>query len=194
MAGKGGVGKTTISSLLAEALAGRGLRTLAVDCDPNPTLAESFGLDSGQLERFGRDALRRAGETLVLDREPRLVEARRRLWILGGPPTETPLADALARGMAGVLLAERFDAAVTDLGAGPELAGAAVGGVLNPADVCVIISTGRPVAELTAERVAEACRHRGVPALRVTNEQGRAEALAAELAERLAPRVAVPGA
>lgn len=186
VAGKGGAGKTTIAAALAERLADRGLRTLAVDCDPNPNLAESFGLESARLARFTRDDLRRVGETLALAREPELVEAAPALWVLGGPPSDAPLADAVARGIAGVLVAERFDAVVTDLGAGWELAQAAVGGPLNPADVCVVVSTGRPVGELTAERVEAACRAREVPALRVTNAPGRARELASELAERLA--------
>lgn len=43
--GKGGVGKTTISALLAQAYAERGQRVLAIDTDSNPNLAISLGLD-----------------------------------------------------------------------------------------------------------------------------------------------------
>ena len=42
--GKGGVGKTTTSSLLARALVERGRRVLAVDTDSNPNLGLSLGL------------------------------------------------------------------------------------------------------------------------------------------------------
>jgi MinD superfamily P-loop ATPase len=105
------------------------------------------------------------------------------VWLLGGPPTATALADAVARGIGGVLLADRFDAVVTDLGAGPELARVAVGGVLNPADVCVILSDGTASADLTAQRVEDACRARGVPAVQVLNRRSEADAVAAELAE-----------
>ncbi|MDP8943553.1 MAG: AAA family ATPase, partial [Actinomycetota bacterium] len=80
MAGKGGAGKTTLCALLAERLAARGVRTLAVDCDPNPNLAESFGLDSQALDRFSRDALRRSGDGLELARDPALAEVRPGLW------------------------------------------------------------------------------------------------------------------
>ncbi len=41
--GKGGVGKTTFSSLLVHALAEKGERVYAIDADPNPTLAEALG-------------------------------------------------------------------------------------------------------------------------------------------------------
>jgi CO dehydrogenase maturation factor len=182
IAGKGGVGKTTISSLLARGCAGRGLRTLAVDCDPNPNLAESFGLRSASLERFAHEGgLRRAGRTLELAREPSLVAATGGIQLLGGPPSQAPLADAVARGIAGVLLADRFDAVVTDLGAGPELTRAAVGGMLNPADVCVVLTDGGRVAEVTAERIESACRARGVRSLRALNRRGEAEKVATGL-------------
>ena len=48
--GKGGVGKTTISSLLARTFAGRGLRVVAVDTDSNPNLGVSLGLDLAATE------------------------------------------------------------------------------------------------------------------------------------------------
>ena len=162
------------------------MRTLAVDCDPNPNLAESFGLDSSTLSRFSRKGLRRAGETLELAREPVLVPIAERLWLFGGPPSSTPLADAVARGIGGVLLAPRFDAVVTDLGAGPDLAGVAVGGVLNPADICVVLTDGSLAADITAGRIDAACRRRGVEAVRVVNARGGAEAVAEQLAARLA--------
>lgn len=42
--GKGGVGKTTISSLIARILARRGYNVVAIDGDPNPNLAISLGV------------------------------------------------------------------------------------------------------------------------------------------------------
>ncbi|MCL5104860.1 MAG: carbon monoxide dehydrogenase accessory protein CooC [Armatimonadetes bacterium] len=44
--GKGGVGKTTICALLARAYADAGNRVLAVDADPNTTLASCLGFPS----------------------------------------------------------------------------------------------------------------------------------------------------
>lgn len=42
--GKGGVGKTTLSALLAQAYADRGRQVLAVDADPSPCLAGALGV------------------------------------------------------------------------------------------------------------------------------------------------------
>ncbi len=42
--GKGGAGKTSISGTMARLLARRGHRVLAIDGDPNPTLALTLGL------------------------------------------------------------------------------------------------------------------------------------------------------
>ncbi len=44
VSGKGGVGKTTISAVLARALAVRGHRVIAIDCDSDPNLAVNVGL------------------------------------------------------------------------------------------------------------------------------------------------------
>ncbi len=42
--GKGGVGKTTVTASLAKAFAMKGFQVLAIDADPNATLASAFGL------------------------------------------------------------------------------------------------------------------------------------------------------
>jgi CO dehydrogenase maturation factor len=43
--GKGGVGKTTLSALIAQTYAEQGKRVLAIDTDSNPNLAMSLGLN-----------------------------------------------------------------------------------------------------------------------------------------------------
>jgi CO dehydrogenase maturation factor len=48
LAGKGGIGKTTLAALLVRALREAGVRpVLAVDADPNSTLAEALGVEAG---------------------------------------------------------------------------------------------------------------------------------------------------
>lgn len=46
ISGKGGVGKTTLSSLLARYWARRGYRVLAVDADPDANLGSALGIDT----------------------------------------------------------------------------------------------------------------------------------------------------
>jgi CO dehydrogenase maturation factor len=48
--GKGGVGKTTVSALLAAAYSRQGRRVIAVDTDSNPNLGLSLGLGLQQIE------------------------------------------------------------------------------------------------------------------------------------------------
>ncbi len=48
--GKGGSGKTTTSAVLARTLARSGRSTLALDCDSNPNLGLSLGLDQDVTE------------------------------------------------------------------------------------------------------------------------------------------------
>src|SRR4030042_2655781 len=46
ISGKGGVGKTTLSSLLARYWAKQGYRVLAVDADPDANLGSAIGIDT----------------------------------------------------------------------------------------------------------------------------------------------------
>lgn len=52
VAGKGGVGKTTIAGTLIRALARPGREVLAVDADPNPNLALTIGIPRDRYEDF----------------------------------------------------------------------------------------------------------------------------------------------
>jgi CO dehydrogenase maturation factor len=47
LSGKGGVGKTTLAALLAQAYADRGRQVLAADADPSPCLAGALGFPDG---------------------------------------------------------------------------------------------------------------------------------------------------
>ena len=80
LAGKGGSGKTTLTSLLARDLARRGHPVWAIDADTNPNLGLTLGLTRERL----------AG-VLPLPRgilKERTDETGKRTWTLGMPPRE----------------------------------------------------------------------------------------------------------
>jgi CO dehydrogenase maturation factor len=52
VAGKGGVGKTTFSALLAHSLAAAGETVYAIDADPNPTLGQALGFPEELLAKL----------------------------------------------------------------------------------------------------------------------------------------------
>jgi len=52
VSGKGGVGKTTVVALLARMLAQDGVKVLAVDADPSPSLAVAVGIPPKQREKM----------------------------------------------------------------------------------------------------------------------------------------------
>lgn len=68
VAGKGGVGKTTVSGTLARAIARNGHTVLALDADLNPMLGVSLGVGAQQTELL--TAARQAVEAGEQDHEP----------------------------------------------------------------------------------------------------------------------------
>ena len=52
IAGKGGVGKSTISGMLARQFAADGYKTIAVDVDPDASLARCIGLSEEQIQKI----------------------------------------------------------------------------------------------------------------------------------------------
>jgi CO dehydrogenase maturation factor len=50
--GKGGVGKTTLSALLAQVFAAKGMKVFAVDADPSPCLAGALGIPEELKEKL----------------------------------------------------------------------------------------------------------------------------------------------
>jgi arsenite/tail-anchored protein-transporting ATPase len=71
VAGKGGVGKTTVTAVLARAAADQGLRVLVVELDGKPTLASLVGADVGYLALTPSAALAEYLETHGLGRVAR---------------------------------------------------------------------------------------------------------------------------
>ena len=52
VSGKGGVGKTTLSGVLARLLASEGRKVIAIDADPDSNLASAIGLPRTAPETF----------------------------------------------------------------------------------------------------------------------------------------------
>lgn len=181
LAGKGGVGKTVVSATLARQLARRGHRVLAVDCDDNPMLSISLGVDPEvvamrapiptdfwtAVERLG------AGRAAVLAEDPDVLLERHAVTapdgvtLLGAPVVVNQgcSSDARVRGMLGVLLGERFDCVISDFEAGVDEPAVSLGGLLNPADILLVVSTPSPVSLRTARLVATIGRDARVAAL-----------------------------
>ena len=171
VAGKGGTGKTVVAGVLARALGRQGRRVLAIDCDSNPMLGISLGVPVERLADpapiptdFWR-AVERPGQgrAAVLLEHPDVLGARHGI---AGPDGVTLLAapvvpnggctsDAGVRGMLGYMLGSYgYDRVVTDFEAGVDEPAWALGGVLNPADVLLIVATPTPVSVATAQKIA----------------------------------------
>ncbi len=173
--GKGGVGKTTVSALLARAYAARGARVVAIDTDSNPNLGMSLGLSMGEME--GVPVLPRS----VLVGSKGAVGARQLIAEYGRPTPAGPTllsairvnaagagctcgGHATVRSLLGDALADSADVTLVDMEAGLEHLSRS-GGTLAHADVLLavveptrksMITAGRTLAlaqELGLERV-----------------------------------------
>ena len=70
--GKGGVGKTTFSGVLARVMARNGFEVIALDCDTNPTLGISLGLGTDVTEHLA--AVRQSLEDGGVEHAPTVEE------------------------------------------------------------------------------------------------------------------------
>lgn len=137
ISGKGGVGKTTLTALLAVSLVDRGYRVTAIDADPNPTLAAALGLPSQPITpllELQEEIEQRVGGTGGFVRlNPRVDDLVDRVAVVQGG-IRLVVAGAITRGGAGCacpqsvllrrviefLALERDQALLVDLEAGLE--------------------------------------------------------------------------
>jgi CO dehydrogenase maturation factor len=137
ISGKGGVGKTTLSGLLAVELVGRGYRVTAIDADPNPTLAAALGIPPGTvpslLDMREEIEARVGGSDGYIRLNPRVDDLVDRL-IVAHRGVQVIVAGAISRGGGGCacpqsvllrrlldhLVLDRDEAIIVDLEAGLE--------------------------------------------------------------------------
>ena len=170
--GKGGVGKTTLSALLARSLAERGRRVLAVDTDSNPNLGLSLGLDPVQTE-----ALPTVPRSIVVGSRGDLTVAE----LMADYAAETPsgvavmsalrVAEAAAgctcgghatvRSLLGEALDTEIDDTIVDMEAGIEHLSRS-GGTLAHADVLVLVMEPSLKAVITARRTIALAKDLGI--------------------------------
>jgi CO dehydrogenase maturation factor len=198
--GKGGVGKTTVSALVAAAYARRGRRVIAIDTDSNPNLGLSLGLtldeteavpvlprrlvvgergDVGAAElvrEYGRSTP--AGPTLLS--ALRVTEAGAGC-MCGGHAT--------VRSFLGEALAEQADVTVVDMEAGLEHLSRSEG-TLARADALLVVMEPSRKSVLTAARTVALAAELGIPRVygvgnKVRGEDDRAFLAQATAAEGL---------
>ena len=172
--GKGGVGKTTISALLARALAARGRRVLAVDTDSNPNLGLSLGLDAQQTDAIPavpRSVIVGARgdvtiEELMTDYSvmtPEGVALMSALRVDEAGAGCTCGGHATVRSLLGEALDSEADDTIIDMEAGIEHLSRS-GGTLAHADVLVLVMEPSRKAVITAERTIGLATELGIGA------------------------------
>lgn len=171
--GKGGVGKTTISSMVCAGYVQRGRRVIAVDTDSNPNLGVSLGLSAEETESLQvlpRSVIVGHGGDLTIDE------------LLADYGVDTPLGptvmSALRVAEAGAgctcgghatvrsLLAEAMDAhadvTLIDMEAGIEHLSRS-GGTLAFADILLIVMEPTRKSVITAARTIALADELGIP-------------------------------
>jgi CO dehydrogenase maturation factor len=172
--GKGGIGKTTISALLAETYAERGKRVIAVDTDSNPNLAYNLGLDAAEADRVpllprslvvgtGDGATTPADLLLDYGAQTRsgvtLLHAMRVTQAGAGC---TCGSHASVRSLLGAAIDEEADVTLVDMEAGLEHLSRS-GGTLAYADILLVIMEPSRKSVLTASRTQALAEELGIP-------------------------------
>jgi CO dehydrogenase maturation factor len=170
--GKGGVGKTTVSGLLARAYVARGRRVVAVDTDSNPNLGLSLGLSLEETEAVpplprnvmvGAAAGQDAGELLATygrttPAGPTLLSA---IKVTEAGAGCTCSGHATVRSLLAETLAD-VDVTLVDMEAGLEHLSRS-GGTLAYADLLLAVCEPTRKSVLTAARTAALAAELGVP-------------------------------
>jgi CO dehydrogenase maturation factor len=171
--GKGGVGKTTTSALLAAGFAARGRRVVAIDTDSNPNLGMSLGLSLDET-----DAVKVMPRSLIVGAKGDYTAEE----VIDEYGTRTPLGvtllsairvneagagctcagHATVRSFLGDALEDQADVTLVDMEAGLEHLSRA-GGTLAHADILLVIMEPSRKSILTAARTVALAEELGIP-------------------------------
>jgi CO dehydrogenase maturation factor len=204
--GKGGVGKTTLSSLLAYIYAARGQRVLAIDADPNANLASALGLPMEVADQIVPIA---EMEELIYERtgarpgeyggffklNPRVDDIPDRFsaeWrgvrllvmgtIKGGGTGCVCPESALLKNLVTHLLLQRTEVVILDMEAGIEHLGRGTAGAVDA--MIVVVELGRRSLR-TAETIARLAADIGIEEVYVVGNKARGQADRDFIAESL---------
>lgn len=201
--GKGGAGKTALSTMLVLALRAEGRPVLAVDLDTNPGLAVSLGIEPADVPLPDEAVQERPGTPygwgLRQGLDPDEAARRFATPVIDGVTflglgNITHVEKPVRRYLTAVLeMATGFDdtgtAVVADLEAGPTTP---FEGYPRFASPWIVVSEATPASMLAARRILSIAAHEGVPTLIVANKV-RAAGDLERLERDLAPvDVAVP--
>jgi CO dehydrogenase maturation factor len=208
VAGKGGVGKTTISAWLARELVARGKRVIAIDADPVPSLASALGFDDAdQIVPIGKM------DELISERTGAPVGSMGAMFRLN--PTVEDLPDALSQEDEGVrllvmgtieqagtgcvcpqsvflkalvrhLVLQHDDAIVLDMEAGVEHLGRAT--AMGVDVMFVVVEPGRRSVG-AAKKISKLAKELGVKKVLAVANKLRTDQDRQAVAEALAPEV-----
>lgn len=185
--GKGGTGKTTISTLVGLAYVARGKRVLAVDTDSNPNLALSLGLDETVADSAplvprslimgqGRGGMTPA--QLVADygvSTPAGITLLHAMRVEQAGAGCTCGSHASVRSLLGAAIEDEADVALVDMEAGLEHLSRS-GGTLAHADVLLMVMEPTRKSIMTAARTMALAEELGIPRIAgVGNKAGLPE-------------------
>jgi CO dehydrogenase maturation factor len=172
--GKGGVGKTTVSALVAQAYRERGSRVMAIDTDSNPNLGLSLGMSLEQTERqaelprsvvVGTGAGDQTAGSLIEGYgqvTPSGVTLLTALRVDTAGAGCTCGGHATVRSLLGQAIEEHAEVTVIDMEAGLEHLSRS-GGTLAHADVLLVVMEPSRKSVITAARTVSLAEELGIP-------------------------------
>lgn len=194
VSGKGGVGKTMLVSLLSTILSQSGHSVLAIDADPNATLASALGFPHPEsitpISEMGdlieeRTGARPGQAASYFKLNPRVDDIPEKYWVehdgiklmvmgrlkKGGSGCYCP-ENALLEALVAHLLLRRDEVVIMDMEAGVEHFGRATAKAVD--DLIVVVEPGKGSVE-TAYRIRELAKDIGLENIKVVANKVRSE-------------------